>query len=85
MADALSLRADLRRIQGDLSGALEDVDRALDLAPQSAAAWMIRGWVHWQRGEQAEARADGQRAFELDPHLASVQALRRFLEQQPAR
>ena len=56
--------------QGELDRALEDLDQAIQLYPQNAAAFHDRGLVHDLRGDHGKAIADYSQAVAIDPHLA---------------
>ncbi len=58
--------AELRR-NGDLRGALRELDRAVELAPASSAAWFNRGVVRRDLKDCAAAVGDFSRALELQP------------------
>ncbi len=60
-------RAYDRRALGDLDGALADLARAIELAPEDAKAWGAKGGVHEDRRELADARKAYDRAIELKP------------------
>ena len=63
LADALRLRAALRRESTDLKAALEDIERAIELYPERgdrsglARARYIKGRIHQMRGESADAES----------------------------
>jgi tetratricopeptide (TPR) repeat protein len=56
--------AELRR-NGDLLGALRELDRAVELAPASSSAWFNRGLVRRDLKDCAAAVGDFSRALEL--------------------
>jgi tetratricopeptide (TPR) repeat protein len=56
----------------DRDGAVADATRALELSPDLAAAYAIRGHVRYQTGELEAALADLDRAIELDSSLAAA-------------
>ncbi len=61
-------RAEVRRARSDRPGALEDIDRAIELAPELGAAWLLRGVLLAERPEgHEEARACFRRAAEVEP------------------
>jgi tetratricopeptide (TPR) repeat protein len=60
-------RAQLRLQRGKTELALKDLARALELNPGNAEAHAVRGAVHGQRMDYADALADLQKAVELDP------------------
>lgn len=66
-AASLSRRARLRRVAGDLSGALADYQRALDLDPEHAPAHAGLGECDLER---PEARESLTRAIQADPDYA---------------
>jgi tetratricopeptide (TPR) repeat protein len=55
---------------GDVNGALADANRAIDLDPTLAQAWMLRGLARSKNGDLDGVIADETRAIELDPSLA---------------
>lgn len=55
------------RDRGDLPGALQQYDAAIDIHPTYEIAWSNRGAVRWELGDRAGAYADLTRAIELDP------------------
>jgi tetratricopeptide (TPR) repeat protein len=62
--------ADWCRDTADRKGALEAARHVARLAPQSAMAYAYLGEARWKDGDEAGARADFARAFELAPdHL----------------
>ena len=69
-------RAMLRRSQGELEGALEDLDRAIVEGSRLAAAWRDRGRLRHQLGrDRRGAREDLTRAIELAPQDPVLHAL----------
>ena len=52
---------------GDYDHALEDVNRAVELAPDSADAYVQRGTVYSRKTNEKSALADYEKAIELDP------------------
>ena len=67
LGGAYNARALLRLQRGKADQALEDLARALELDPGNAEAHAIRGAVHRDRMDYADALADYKRAVELDP------------------
>jgi len=59
------LRRALTRADGDPRGALSDLDAAVRLAPDWAAAWATRGRLQERMGDAEAAMRDYRRAFEL--------------------
>ena len=57
---------------GDLAGAREDCDRAMELDPRFAQAYYSRGHLRGQQGDPAGERADYDRAIELDPRYVEA-------------
>lgn len=68
-ADHLARRASAAVDAGDHQGALELADRAVDLEPATALAWLARGRALLHRGEDREAETAFQRMLEVNPHL----------------
>jgi len=56
--------------QEELDRALEDLDQAIQLYPQNAAALHDRGLVHDLRGDHGKAIQDYSQAVTIDPQLA---------------
>jgi tetratricopeptide (TPR) repeat protein len=54
---------------GDYDQALADLGEAIRLNPGYARAYLARAWVHAKKGDDAQAKADRQKAGELDPSL----------------
>ncbi|HEV3235764.1 MAG TPA: hypothetical protein VGZ25_02180, partial [Gemmataceae bacterium] len=52
-----------------LDRALADLGDAIRLNPSYAAAYLTRSWVYTKMGDAAQAKADRQKAVELDPAL----------------
>ncbi len=69
---ALRTRAELRAKQGDPQGAIDDLTRALALAPDDPTLYMARGWVYSVVGRDKDALADQRRAVELAPTEATA-------------
>ncbi len=65
-------RARLRHDTGELAGALEDMDRAIELAAEGEASrlWNERGLILRELDRPAEALAAFDRAISLDPRFA---------------
>ncbi|MBX3566516.1 MAG: TonB-dependent receptor [Rhizobiaceae bacterium] len=65
---ALEARANYRAdLEGDLEGALADLERARLLNPGSTTIWNALGLVHGARGAERESEAALRTAIELDP------------------
>jgi len=56
---------------GNYDRALKHYNRALELKPDLAQAYMYRGVLFTQMGDMARARADHERLLTLDPGLAA--------------
>ncbi|KAA1183950.1 TonB-dependent receptor [Rhizobium tropici] len=66
--DGLQARARLRTdFEGDLDGALEDLNNALKIAPGSSMVWNDLGLLQDARGASRESEAAFKTAIELDP------------------
>jgi tetratricopeptide (TPR) repeat protein len=72
-ADGYSRRGQVRAARGDLAGALDDLNHAIDLAPKQASYRVERAELHLRRREPLLAQSDLDHAIELDP--ANVPAL----------
>jgi tetratricopeptide (TPR) repeat protein len=72
LAEAHNNLAFSLRMQGAVNRerALRHYDRALELKPQLAQAYMYRGVLFTQMGNLARARADHAKLLALDPQLA---------------
>ncbi len=55
-----------------INAALEALDKATALAPNTAAAYALRGQIEYDRQRLKEAKAAWQRALELDPTQATL-------------
>jgi tetratricopeptide (TPR) repeat protein len=73
LAEAHNNLAFALRMQGaqNFERSLRHYDRALELKPDLAQAYMYRGVLFTQMGDTARARADHQRLLALDPDLAA--------------
>jgi tetratricopeptide (TPR) repeat protein len=73
LAEAHNNLAFSLRIQGagNFDAALRHYNRALELKPDLAQAYMYRGVLFTQMGDLARARADQERLFQLDRKLAA--------------
>lgn len=69
---ALLLRANARLELGKLDEAAEDINQAVSKSPNCAAAYSQRGLLYKLRGNYSSARADYERAVELEPRLAEA-------------
>ena len=67
LAEAHVLKAHLREIDLDWSGAEQEYKRALDLDPNSARAHETYGWYLLMIGRLDEAMVQAKRALDLDP------------------
>jgi tetratricopeptide (TPR) repeat protein len=73
LAEAHNNLAFSLRMQGaqNFDRSLRHYDRALELKPELAQAYMYRGVLFTQMGDLARARADHERLLRLDPSLAA--------------
>jgi len=53
----------------DYDRALTDFGEAIRLNPSYARAYLARSWVYAKKGADTQAKADRQKALELDPSL----------------
>ncbi|MER6060310.1 tetratricopeptide repeat protein [Streptomyces sp. NPDC001792] len=60
------------QIQQDPSGAAEDFRHTLELDPKNKRAWYGLGLVDQQSGRTADARADFDKALNIDPRFMSA-------------
>jgi tetratricopeptide (TPR) repeat protein/O-antigen ligase len=70
--DAMTRLVEIMVSKGESEEALEEINQALELLPESGRLYYLRGWVHWQRGELEEALADFRTTAEVEPELAGV-------------
>jgi tetratricopeptide (TPR) repeat protein len=61
---------------GACAEALEDLTRAIQLAPRDATAFMTRGWAKGMLGDYQGEIEDNTRAIQLNPKLAEAYANR---------
>lgn len=52
--------------------AIAEVDRAIEIEPDSAVAHSLKGSIHFKRGETDKAKKSWQRSLELDPNQEDV-------------
>ena len=64
-------RGNLLAKQGELDRAIDDLNKAIEIAPQFAKAYGDRGIIRLMRGEDALAEPDFKKCFELDRKLES--------------
>lgn len=62
-------RGNLLAKQGELDGALADLNKAIEIAPQYAKAYGDRGLIRLLRGELEGSELDFKKCFELDKAL----------------
>jgi len=78
--DLLMQRAN-RLATEDLDLALEIIDAALEMAPEEAEAWYLRGRIYFLKKDYGQAIADLRRALERDPnHYEAMNELGAALE-----
>jgi tetratricopeptide (TPR) repeat protein len=70
--DAMTRLVEILVDIGESEEALQEINQALELLPESGRLYYLRGWVYWQRGELEEALADFRTAAEVEPELAGV-------------
>ncbi|MCF8205773.1 MAG: retroviral-like aspartic protease family protein [Methylotenera sp.] len=75
-AEALARRGEARAAKGDAAGALADLDRAIELAPNAAANRLARARVLLDRRQRDKAAPDLDEALRLQPSLHEARALR---------
>ncbi len=73
---AYNNRGVARTAQGDVDGAIKDLDKAIELDPQFALAYNNRGRARYDQGDLAGAIQDYDMAIELDPQHTSAYAHR---------
>jgi tetratricopeptide (TPR) repeat protein len=69
---AYNNRADLRKANGDVEGALDDLNQALRFNPHYVPAYCSRGNIRRGKGDLAGALADYNQAIRLDPNYANA-------------
>jgi tetratricopeptide (TPR) repeat protein len=72
--EALVLRATIKQSQHDFAGALEDLDRAVLVQPDSGQAWLTRATVLTVTGKYQEARRSCVPLVRLAPQLVATTA-----------
>jgi Flp pilus assembly protein TadD/O-antigen ligase len=75
--------AKLRYLQGDGSGALDDLQKGLAQAGPSALLYLNLGVIHLNRGERASARAALEQCLKLQPDEAQAKELLQGLAHAP--
>ncbi|MBI3346412.1 MAG: retroviral-like aspartic protease family protein [Burkholderiales bacterium] len=75
-AEALARRGEASLARGELERALEDLNRACELAPKSEANFLARARVHRAMRQYAKARQDLDDALRLQPALYEALAMR---------
>jgi tetratricopeptide (TPR) repeat protein len=70
-----------REAKGDHDGAVADYNRAIDLNPKDAGAYMNRGFAKQANGDVDGAIADFDRAIDLDPKQPRAYMNRGFAKQ----
>jgi Flp pilus assembly protein TadD len=76
LVPALRQRAKIYAARGNLSGALADYSKAINLQPKTASLWSDRGYVALNQHDYNEAVKDEAEAIQLDPKLARAYYLR---------
>ncbi len=61
------VRARRLRASGDTEGAIRTMERAIEMAPGFAGAWMELGIYHWRAKQLDEAKRCFEKTHELDP------------------
>lgn len=79
-ADALARRGEAHAARGEHERALQDLDRAIALAPQAEANWLARARLHWTLDRDDDARRDLDEALRLNPGLHEARSLRARLQ-----
>lgn len=82
-ATELVARAMERRRWRDFAGALEHLNKAVDMAPDWAEAWNQRAFIYFLQEKYAKSLADLDRAIELEPmHFAALAGKAQILMRQ---
>jgi tetratricopeptide (TPR) repeat protein len=71
-ARLLDRLAEFRLMAGQLTEARRDAELAIDLEPKSPDAWMVRGRIMRQLGDNRQALADLHRALTYDPRNTAI-------------
>ncbi|MGW4048279.1 tetratricopeptide repeat protein [Streptomyces sp. NPDC004721] len=71
-ADALLRSALQRQVSRDPLGAVQDYRRVLEMDSRNKNAWYGLGLIDQQNGRMADARANFEKALEIDPHFMSA-------------
>jgi tetratricopeptide (TPR) repeat protein len=66
---ALTFRGDTLRESGNISGAMEDFNKAILILPDFVAAYTGRGLTYEKKGEVANAKADYEKALSLSAEV----------------
>jgi tetratricopeptide (TPR) repeat protein len=80
-AVAFNQRGISRQAKGDLDGAIEDFNQALNLDPQNVKALYQRGLANQAKGDNDSALADYSQVLGLDPKNADAFSNRGFVKQ----
>jgi tetratricopeptide (TPR) repeat protein len=76
------VQAKLLSAQGDLPGAVKEVQKAIDLAPSRGDSYLGLAVLQMKMGEDAKAEPNFKKAAELDPRSSSAQlALGRYYQE----
>jgi tetratricopeptide (TPR) repeat protein len=84
-ADRLIDRADKKRDNGDLDGAIADYTQALAVAPKSFTAYADRGYAKYLKKDYAGALEDCNRALDLNPDYPDAYVNRADIEDDQGR
>jgi Flp pilus assembly protein TadD len=80
-AFAYGERAEAYRMQGNYAQAISDASKAIEIQEQNGFAYGVRGAAYRQRGDSPlSAKADLNRALELNPNDSFAQGQLRLLE-----
>ncbi len=76
------LRGTQRGVAGDMSGAIADLNKAIELEPENAALYFARAGLYDINGDYQLAIEDTEKAIELQPDLEEgLQAQLSFLRE----
>ena len=78
LIEAHCSQAQARMALGDQTGALDECDQAIELAPAGAEGYSTRGTIRYLQGDLDEAIADFDKALDLSPGEARISAARRY-------
>jgi CheY-like chemotaxis protein len=79
-SEALALKCELLYNQGDKTGGLELCDQAIAANGANADAWLNKGMIHFDLGQNDQAKRAFERYLELRPNARDAQSVRDILQ-----